>query len=168
MFPSGRFALRSAGELRQPGQCSVCGNGTCIEGYLDLDIYFEWEGNIYLCMNCVSEAIHVVGALLPKEAETLKNIVETTHAELKVTKEQLNEYRNLDANLRRLFIPDSAKSGDLSISSLLTKPEPEQINTVNTPSGTDAGESESKGPVKGRRPNDVTRPKVGNKPTINL
>lgn len=71
---SDRVQVRSQGELRHPGACALCGNGNCDDGYVDLGIYYDYEGQVYLCMNCIEQVIHAVDGLTTEEAAFLKEI----------------------------------------------------------------------------------------------
>ena len=69
---SDRVQVRSQGELMHPGACSLCGSGNCDDGYLDVGIWYEYEGQQYYCMNCVLQIIAVAGGLAPEIAEHLE------------------------------------------------------------------------------------------------
>jgi len=69
--PDARMQLRGIGDLRHPGACAVCGSGNCDSGYVDLGVYYEYEGWVYLCLYCIEEAGGVVDMLTVNESEKL-------------------------------------------------------------------------------------------------
>ena len=160
--PSDRVQVRELGQLRSPGTCALCGNGTCLEGYVDLDIYYEWEGQVYLCMNCARQVAQVVGALLPDQAEFLQATLEKVQTELTLTKaelshanEQLSAYGTLFGSITPSGSPPASDASEES---------PEQSgDAVDAPSASDAGESEPPKSVKGRRSPNAASPTAGNR-----
>lgn len=155
--PSDRVQLRETGELRTPGNCALCGNATCLDGYVDLDIYFDWEGNIYLCMNCAKQVSKVIGCLLPDETKALHALYEENARELNETKEKLDAFQQLDDLFSRLygssFIPVVTAVSDPPLEESATEPE----HSADVVSITDAGKSKPTRPTKSRRPNDPAR-----------
>ena len=83
---SARMQLRNMGELGHPAACAVCGNGTCDEGYVDIGVYYEYEGMMYLCIPCLTEAAETGGMLSIEQVRELKEITNEALAENKVLK----------------------------------------------------------------------------------
>lgn len=107
--PDSKMQLRNVGELMHPACCAVCGNGACEEGYVDLGVYYDYEGQIYLCMTCINkDLVEVVGLLSKSEIEFLQEQSE----ELSVANKQL--ISSLEKANERLSHYDSllAKSFD--------------------------------------------------------
>lgn len=158
--PSARMQVVELGNLQQPAACSVCGNGTCLEGYLDTDVWIEYYGQVYLCMNCAKQLVEAIGGLIPEEAQGLKDLsdkIAKDYAELKETHESA---------ITRLDMYDtlvlSAANGMLP--SIAAKEQPESADRLNDASadGADVGESESEEPVKsGTGPDDAPLFKLG-------
>ncbi len=100
--PSARMQVRGIGDLMHPGACAVCGNGNNTEGFVDIGVYYEYEGQVYLCMLCAKELVATIGGATSEELlvtaeltsrsleenEQLKSEVEKLNAELE-------QYRNL-------------------------------------------------------------------------
>lgn len=108
----GRFRLVGVGELTHPGECFVCRSGTRQEGYVNLDVYFDFEGQMYICNYCLNEVGAVMGMLNSEESEFLKNHAAVLAKELDEVKEKLRnaEHRlsSYDDVLRPLAVSISS------------------------------------------------------------
>lgn len=100
--PSARMQVRGVGDLIHPGACAVCGNGTCHDGYLDPGVYYDYEGQVYLCMRCVEELIATVGGATAAELLVTADLTtraldenERLKAEVESLNVELEQYRNL-------------------------------------------------------------------------
>lgn len=71
--PSDRVQLVGLGELLPPGHCMICKNGNCEEGYAKLDVFYDYEGEQYLCRLCVIQLSELFGCLTPEEAQHLQD-----------------------------------------------------------------------------------------------
>lgn len=168
IIPSARVQVRETHQLRSPGTCALCGNGTCVDGYIDPDVYFEWEGNIYFCMNCAKQMAKAIGCLLPDESRYLEELNNTIAEDLKETKEKLRAYDGLINAITGALGSDVA---DISrtLDSILGKGEPEQPdNGTDAPSATDAGKPEVTEPVAKQGPVHPKRPQRSNEPRVNI
>lgn len=150
--PSDRVQVRKIGELRHPGTCALCGNATCLEGYVDLDIYYEYEGNVYLCMNCVKQVCFVVGALLPDESKHLNELNLEMAQLVKSLKEQLSDYQHIDTLISRIAISTPNSVSDAVGSVIESVAESEQPDPNESPSVPDAGESKPEEPTAEQGP----------------
>lgn len=163
--PSDRVQVIGRGQLRDPGACALCGNGTCDDGYVDLDIYYDWEGQVYLCMNCAKQVAETIGCLLPAESAHLESLNKTIAEELAQLKEDY-----LDAK-SRLDVYDAAIAATVaqqrSTANAVEGAEPESGHTPEPVSAPDAGEPVAKKSVKSRRPNDPPQSSVRDR-TINI
>lgn len=167
--PSDRAQLRSIGELMHPGSCALCGSGNCDDGYVDLGIYYDYEGQMYLCRYCTEQVAAVMGCLSADESAFLQATNVDLAAQLTALKAQLEEVNE------RLGLYDSLLSGIASNSS---DSEPTVIdsldinlNEIDEADNSDgeqlelpitSGESESAEPVKGRRPRKPAQPQRSN------
>jgi hypothetical protein len=165
--PSDRMQVRELGNLQPPGTCSVCGNGTDINGYFDPDIWIEYFGQVYLCMsNCAKQAIEVIGGLVPEEAEHLKELstqIAAEHSELK------DKY---DAAIRRLdvydtVVLDAADRAGLS-DSIKQKSGSQPESNDDSANSADDGESESKESVTSPGPSDTPFPELRDESRLTL
>lgn len=129
---SDRVQVVQLGELLHPGACALCGNGTCVDGYVDTSIFYDYEGTVYLCMRCVEQICSVVGALLPDEVSQLRQHtaeIATKCAELEAENNVLRS--KLDA---WYTVIDGAIDHRTSDSNADEKPEPsEPSKSVNSP-----------------------------------
>lgn len=135
----------------------MCGNGTCMRGYVDPAIFYEYEGQVYFCMNCAEEMAKTIGCLLPDESEFLteqNTMLAEQNAELttEVTnaRERLAFYDSVIASV----VADSASGPVLDVTSV-QQPADKPVNK-----SADGGAGEK--PVlfkstKSRRPNDAPR-----------
>lgn len=159
--PSDRVQLRSQSELRDPGSCALCGSGHCDDGYVDLGVWIEFLGNVYLCMNCMEQAIGAVRGLTPSEANELTtqaNFVALQNKELLQEVEELREHkRSVDFLLARAAVDYAVNDITAALeskeqqfaSALVARTDDEPAN--GTPSGSADGESTPKKSGTGRR-----------------
>lgn len=92
--PGSRFQLRGIGDLQHPACCAVCGSGVCEFGYLDIGVYYDYEGQVYLCMTCFEEGAEAAGLLSRSEAGYLQAVntdLAAENAKLKESLEAVNE-----------------------------------------------------------------------------
>ena len=167
--PSARMQLRNMGELNHPGACAVCGNGTCDQGYVDIGVYYEYEGMMYLCIPCVTELAETAGMLSIEQVAELKNITNEALAENKVLKTRqvkLNErIKHYDA-LLGINADGVATVTDVPISDAISEsakaePAPELSNepVVNEPAVSgEAKQPEPAKPAKGSGRSVPARP----------
>jgi hypothetical protein len=118
--PSARMQVRRMGELGHPAACCVCGNGTCDLGYLDLGVYFDYEGTMYLCMTCAYQAGETVGLYTPEEIKITQQLAESLGAENDALKLELHNVTE-QLNAAHVLLGDrfsySTNSDTISISS---------------------------------------------------
>jgi hypothetical protein len=156
--------VRQIGDLMHPGACSLCGSGNCDRGYVDLGIYFDYEGQVYLCMTCIDQVIETVGGLLPDQALHLKEVSEEIAKKNRELEEENAGYRNkldswytlLDGAIDFRADNPNAKSDDPTGAESSSEPA----------NGTSGGEPVAKESTPKRRPNDSSRPKQRNRPVL--
>lgn len=149
--PSDRVQLVGLGELLSPAKCMICGNGTCDEGYVKLGVFYDFEGEQYLCRNCVIQIAELFGCLTPEEAQHLQEQAATLATENAKLWEEVNDVRPVMDTLSKLFgvrayFPDG--SGDITTAS---ESEGEPVTTkvdANDSGRTDEAESEPTESVK--------------------
>jgi hypothetical protein len=112
--PSARMQLRSMGELVRPAACCVCGNGTHEDGYLDLGVYYDYEGQMYLCKTCATQAGETIGMYTPDEVKNLQDLA----ANLLADKERLESELDYARPIVRAFesLKPIAASTDSAVS----------------------------------------------------
>lgn len=119
LSPSDRMQVRNIGELMHPGACCVCGSGTCQQGYIDIGVYYDYEGQMYLCMTCLTEAAETAGMLSLEESEHLIEQNKQLAAELTdltATNKELSEQNEQFNNLLRPLAERSVADRLISIS----------------------------------------------------
>lgn len=125
--PSDRMQVVGLGDLMHPGACALCGNGTCVDGYLNTSIFYDYEGTVYLCMRCVEQLCTVVGALLPDEVKSLREHTEQIAAKCSELEAENNELRDRvnswDSVLSGAF-PDGVPSTTVNEGSEDKQPDP--------------------------------------------
>ena len=161
--PDDRMQVMGVGDLRPPGCCAVCGNGTHPEGYVHLGINFAYEGEIYLCMTCVTECAETAGLLSAPEVKHIQAVNEELATDNAGLKQELADKNERLEHYDDLF---GDASGDTSVGSAFANPrspkvEPEQPDggvVTESPVEQGSGESESPEPVKSPGPSEPTRP----------
>lgn len=144
--PSARFQVRSRGELMAPGTCAVCGNGTCDDGYLDLDVFVDYLGTLYLCLTCLTEAGETIGMYTAEQVKTTEALMSSMAKVNEDLTQELKHARPVIDSLRAI----AAANGTPDVPSGTADSEPAVVeqSTDKTPSGPDAGESKPAEPVK--------------------
>jgi hypothetical protein len=143
-----------------PGCCALCGSGNCDDGYVNTGIYYDYEGQMYLCNTCAIQVAEVIGCLSPDETVHLQGLLSDTakelasvKAELEANNERLNDYDALllGALTASDFGLDSPSGDTIKAESEPADAEPGL--TDGTPVLSDDGESDAKESVKsvGRR-----------------
>lgn len=159
--PSRKIQPRSRGDLRHPGTCACCGGSDPDRTYVDFGIYYDYEGTMYICSTCFTEAVHVMGYFTPDEVEqqlTQLNSLLDENAQLKKELENARPILNAVANLN-LSVADPAGDSDSSS-------DPDSVEDVE---GTEAGESEvtesdsseGRSNASGSKPRDRSKPIIG-------
>lgn len=109
--PSARIQVRSRGELRHPGSCCICGNGTCDDGYVDLGVFYDYEGTMYICMTCVFQIVAAVGCFTPEEVKMLNEQASEYARKFDESQTELAHAQHhidtVNALLRSKFLPGS-------------------------------------------------------------
>lgn len=95
--------MRSMGELLHPAQCMVCGNGTCEQGYLDLGVFFDFEGTMYLCFTCITQAGETAGMYTPEEMQLAESIGEKALGEVSALTSEVESLRESNNSLSFLL-----------------------------------------------------------------
>lgn len=127
--PSARMQLRSRGELRHPGACCICGNGTNDDGYVDLGVFYDYEGTMYLDMTCALQIATLIGCVSPEEIKIFEKKVEELAKKNDELRKDLDDAQHhvdtVNALLRSKLLPSSDSSGT-SVEISEAKPESEQ------------------------------------------
>jgi len=89
--PSARMQLIGMGDLMHPACCAVCGNGSCDLGYVDIGVWFEYEGSVYLCMLCATQVAETGGMYSMEQSQQLRDISNEALAENKILKDRLEK-----------------------------------------------------------------------------
>ena len=97
-----RFTLRSKGDLMAPGCCMSCGSGTRDEGYVDLNLYFEYHGSAYLCLVCLESASDVAGLLFGNK-EQVQEVIDNANKISAEFERLTGEVQNRDERIARLM-----------------------------------------------------------------
>ena len=148
-----KMQLVGQGDLVHPGSCMVCGSGNYEKGYVNLGVWYEYEGNMYLCGNCLSEAGEIIGMLTAAEVTEMNALhakIAQDNERLTSELEQANERLSVfDAAMRSIAVSSTDPGGPSSTGSL----------EITTPA--DAGKPVAKESVKGAKPQRTAKPKSG-------
>lgn len=161
--PSDKMQVLGIADLRHPGTCMVCGNGTHPDGYVDLGVWYEYEGNCYICSLCLKQAAEVIGCLVPEEAKALQeafsamnDVLTTAELNLKVARERLAVYDDAIVRAARFNADDRDR-----VSSALASLESQQSALLDeTTSQRASGEPTPEEPIKIKRRGDSKQSKL--------
>jgi hypothetical protein len=142
--PSARMQLRSMGELVHPAACCVCGNGVCEAGYIDLGVYYDYEGQMYLCKTCLYQAGETFGMFTPDEVKIIQDQLVSITNENEKLKEELEELERVRpiVSVIESGIAAIAATGDVPTVPAYESYEPGDGSTGETSEGSVSGESE--------------------------
>lgn len=157
--PSDRMQVRSLGELQHPASCMICGNGNCDDGYLDLGVFFDYEGTMYLCMTCARQAGETIGLYTPEEVKQIISHGEELATKVAELTSELEDARPAIDYLRR-FTDTSAHAYGIALDPTVQVGEPEPERSLKLVGTSDSGESESEESTKSRE----SKPSSGTKP----
>lgn len=177
--PSTRMRIIGLGEVVHPGTCMVCGAANREQGYLRLGVWYDYEGEQYLCMEfCVPELIRSIGGLTPEETSQLQQIANDSLEKLQAVEQELEHangrLRHYDSLLSGINPVTGSSNDDSYGTEQGVKPPGENSDS---PGDNDApvtllpndGESKSKESVKGSRPATIMGLTGGNgEPSIEL
>ena len=154
--PSRRIIARTRGELQHPGSCAICGGSDPDRTFVDIGVYYDYEGNVYICHLCFDEAaVQVMGYFTREEHLKLlgqNNILIEQNQKLQA---ELETYESLAAGLKRLGVtPVTITDSDSNLS---------DSGTVETPEGTEAGEPAPEESADGEGPKDSERAELRNR-----
>lgn len=139
--PSARMQLRSLGELVHPGTCMVCGNGNCEDGYIDLGVFFDYEGTMYLCKKCCYQAGETFGMFTPEEVRQTQDLAEKLAQANETLTQELKDARSYAANLNDV-LHSSLLTGATVGGAVSASAQQGDGASVKPFSGADDGESE--------------------------
>ena len=160
--PGNKIQLRPMGQLMHPACCAICGSGNR-DVYVDLSLYYDYEGQVYICLEfCMQQIADTLGFLNLQEATFLRdmsnNLVvrnEELESELQNAQLRLKRYDDLFAGLPRIESPIAG--GDTSVI--------DEQSVVEPAKEPDSGESVVKEPTTRRRSNDSQQSKLRNRDT---
>ena len=143
--PSSRMQQRSLGELKHPGSCCVCGNGNSDQTYLELGVFFDYEGNLYVCTPCVEQIINTWGAYTAEEMAAALEGANTNFEQITRLEEELANVRT-QLSAARVMLASSITGRDFAdlVSEGTESADGVSAEPVSVP---DAGEPEVKEPV---------------------
>lgn len=143
--PSDRILLKSRGELNHPGSCMVCGGSDEERNYVDLGVFYDYEGNCYLCDLCGTQVGEVLGLFTPDEIKDLVKQGNDLAAANEAMRKELDHARPIVDAIRGLGLADSSTVG---LSAALSNDSHEELQGA------------------GETPADVTESAVSGEPEI--
>lgn len=154
--PSRRIIARTRGELQHPGSCAICGGSDPDRTFVDIGVYYDYEGNVYICHLCFDEAaVKVMGYFTREEHLQLlaqNNILIEQNQKLQA---ELDSYGSLNEVL-----------GQFGLSSMPTADALDSLGVevpVADGKGPEDGESETPESVNGEGPKDSERSELRNR-----
>lgn len=153
--PSDKVQLVGLGELLSPAKCMICGNGTCDEGYARLGVWYDYEGEQYICRTCVVQIAELFKCLTPEEAQHLQEqatdyaaLNEAYHKELTDARERLAVFSGMFSDFAASNPDANPHAVPLVTTAGETVPTPDGVDEQTT-GESDANESESSESVTG-------------------
>lgn len=143
-----------------PGSCMVCGSGNCDDGYLDLGVFYDYEGTCYLCMTCAYQAGETVGLYTPDEVASQLSLIEelrVQNAELTKELDRVGPFVSAAEQFMRTTGTDLVA---VDLGSRKAANEGKQYDQYDSSAVTehaDSGEPESKESVTESGPSDAER-----------
>lgn len=159
--PSRRIIARTRGELHHPGSCAICGGSDPERTYVDIGVYYDYEGNVYICHLCFDEAaVQVMGYFTREEHLNLlaqNNVLIEKNEKLQA---ELDNYGELASTLERLGFNSALPASVLSDSG--------DLGSTEVTEGTEAGEPAPEESTDGEGSKDSERLELRNrsKPVI--
>jgi hypothetical protein len=163
--PSGRIKVIQFSAMQQPARCACCGRSgrNNEELFADPAIFFEFEGSIYFCQDCVSEMGALFGLAV---AYNLRISLANKDAELLQTREALERSERINDDLtrerlaRRDSVPiiASIPYGDTVTQIFDTGSQ----SVIAEPQSSDDSQSGVEEPVNVERPDDVSESSTDN------
>lgn len=162
--PSDRVQLVGLGELLPPGYCMICKNGNCEEGYAKLDVFYDYEGEQYLCRLCVIQVAELFGCLTPEEAQHLQeqaNKLASDYITAVSENEVLNERLRVFNDALAGVAPTAARMLSGTSGDEVKQSEPDATTVdAGTTETSGGGKSDPEESVKESGPADVSESKL--------
>lgn len=118
--PSDRVQLVGLGELLSPAVCMICRNGNCEEGYARLGVWYDYEGEQYICRTCTVQVAELFGCLVPEEAKHLQEQATLLAADNATLKTDLEDTRERLSAVDNLIL-NAVAAGTVSVSDASAK-----------------------------------------------
>lgn len=159
--PSDAIRLLGMGELPMPSKCMICGSGTCEDGYVDLGVYYDYEGEMLMCVLCIYKVSETAGCRPPSVVAQIEELQRELATENAALKEQLSDATNR-LSIFSGMLNDSfsriAVDGVLPTESAVKKPALRADNDSRVQSDVTGDESKSVKPVKSTRRGNSRQP----------
>lgn len=145
-----------------PGTCMECGRGNYDGDYLDLDVFFDYEGHMAMCKDCVVQAGETVGMFTAEEHLDLLKKFNDAVVEHERMESELENVRSQLASARNLLA--GYLSADVD-STTNVESEPESSDSDGTSEVSDSGEPEVEEPVLSTGRSNTSGTKSRNTPS---
>lgn len=110
--PGARIHMISRGEMLHPGSCMICGSGDPERTYLDVGVFFDYEGSMYICHLCGAQIGETLGLFTPEEVKIQTEAIANLQARVDSMEEELTHARPIMVGIRSMLSADSVLSVD--------------------------------------------------------
>lgn len=157
--PSRKIQALTRGDLQHPACCACCGSSDPERTFITFGIYYDYEGNVYICSLCFREAVMVMEFFTPEEVEKQLADANKLLIENAALKEELDNARPILNSVRSMFTnvnPDGSVSD--SVHPLIA----ETVDSGAEEQSEVAELSDSEGPTdtSGSKPRDRRKPVI--------
>lgn len=101
--PGARIHMVSRGEMLHPGTCMICGSGDPERTYLDVGVFFDYEGSMYICILCGTQIGETLGLFTPEEVNIQTEAIANLQAKVDSMEEELAHARPIMVGVRGLL-----------------------------------------------------------------
>jgi hypothetical protein len=160
--PSRKIVPRNRGELNHPGSCACCGGSDPDRTYVDFGIWYDYEGSVYICNQCLYEAaVTVMGYFTQEQHEALLAIsnrqamrISELETELADAQPILDAVRSLGTHVDLVSVSDVGSDNPTSeVVETGTEEQPEVAELPDSEGHTDSPRTEPSN--RGGRTNPV-------------
>lgn len=110
--PDSKFKILGRGSLLAPACCASCGGSDAERRYLDLGLFYDFEGQVYFCTICVEEMAETIGLLNSTELEFLQELNTKLAADYSELKNRYEEEHERLQHFDSLFAGLTGPSSD--------------------------------------------------------
>jgi hypothetical protein len=90
----------------------ICGSGDPERTYLDVGVFFDYEGSMYICILCGTQIGETLGLFTPEEIRIQTEAIANLQRSVDSMEEELGYARPIIAGIRRMLSSDPVSGMD--------------------------------------------------------